>query len=462
MTLWRSALFSLMFSVLLAACGSYTRTERDVYTITELDTVVVDQVVNQPNDRDNGVIYPSSRTVTMDRSMLQYDSVVVREYPGFIRLAAFEGVGLIGSQLTGNSTQTGLFGVFYDIDELLFGDTAPDEGGKLFAGYHYRIGIGEWKMNFFGDDPNWTYGITLWEQIAPDDDTDNLLTGITTLSVRKRFYLRDKIPYISITPGLHLTAYPSQYLHGTVSADVGSLSGVNLRLYTGYVFGQTGFGGNARMVNFPYLGVGIGLLDFLNREEELEVEWKDHEHSGWEIGAIDFTFLGSSVDSSFFSRQDPETQTQSPIKGFSLSALNARIAIPILDHRLYAGTSLASFIIAGTNEYVLGCIPLRVGYYWQPLGGRFVLEPFAETAFAPSSYIQIGARGALPLSDQMSLQVVAAYLSGNPGSTANYSLTGQPGGTGDFSVFYVGVGASLLDRVFGRNELRYGRGLPHE
>ncbi len=452
-----------VLSLLITACGSITRIEEDRYTITEVDSLITEQVTNQPNDRNNGIIYPSSRTVSVERNMLQYDSVETREYPGFIRLAAWEGVGLIGSQLSGNSTQTGLFGMFMDLDELLFGIKPDPEGNKLFAGYQYKVGIGEWKLNFLGDDPNWTYGLTAWERFAPDDDAENTLTGIGVMSIRKRYYFRSKIPYVAVTPGFHVAFVPSAYAHLNVAAEIGSLAGVNLRLTAGYVYGQTSlFSGESRGVNFPYLGVGVGLLDFLNQEDELEVEWKDHEHSGWEIGALDFVFISSSADSSFFSRKEANADKQSPINGFSAHALNAKVAIPALDYRFYVGTSAMSFIIAGVREYALACLPIRVGYFWQPGSGKFTVEPFAEVAFAPSSYIQIGVRAALPFNNQLGLTVLAAYMSGTPASPENFDLVGLPQVSRDFSVFYAGIGLSVFDKIFGRGDLRYGRNLPHE
>lgn len=456
-------LCAVLLSAFITACGSFTRVETDTHTITEVDSLINEQVTNQPNDRDNGIIYPSSRTVTVERNLLQHDSVTTREYPGFIRLAAWEGVGLIGSQLTGNSTQTGLFGMMVDIDDFLFGDEAPDQGGKLFAGYQYKVGIGEWKLNFLKDDPNWTYGLTAWERFAPDDDPNNRLTGIGVMSIRKRYYFRTQIPYIAVTPGFHMAFVPSTYAHLNVAAEIGSMSGVNFRVTAGYVYGQTSLiGGTSRGVNFPYLGIGVGLLDFLNQEDELDVEWKDHEHSGWEIGALDFAFIGSNADSSFFSRKDPTTGKQSPIKGFSAHLLNAKIALPFLDYRFYAGTSGIALVIAGVQEFALACIPLRVGYFFQPGSGDFTIEPFAEIAFAPSSYTQLGVRASLPFSNQLGLTILAAYMNGNTGSTAAYNLTGDPNMATNFSVFYAGIGMSVFDKIFGRSDLRYGRNLPHE
>ena len=130
----------------LTSCGTLTRTEKDVYTITEIDTTVASQVHNQPGDRDNGVIYPSSRTIAIERQLRQRDSVVVREYPGFIRLGVFEGIGLIGSSTDGTTTNNGLFGIFPSIDDLLFQERPDENASTLFAGGIYRIGIGEWKM----------------------------------------------------------------------------------------------------------------------------------------------------------------------------------------------------------------------------------------------------------------------------------------------------------------------------
>jgi len=460
----RTAVLLMILSIgLITACGSINRVERDRFTHTIIDTLTASEVKNQPNSRPEGIIYPSSRTVTTERALLQYDSVVTREYPAFIRLALFEGVGMIGTLQTGNSTLLGLFGIFPEVDDILFGDptTIPDR--TLFTGQQLRLGIGEWKLDLFKDDPNWTYGLTAFEQISPDDDVENTLTGVGTLSVRKRWYLRDRIPYVAITPGLHFTAMPSSYVHANVSADVGSIAGVNLRLQAGYVFGQTTLiGGDARLVSFPYLGVGLGMFDFLNREEELEVEWKNHEHSGWQLSVLDFAFLGSSADSSFFSRKDPKTQTENPINGFTVSALTAKIALPFADYRFYAGTSLLNFTVAGIREYTLGVLPIQVGYRWNPGSGKLAIDPFVETAFAPSRYLQAGARVMLPIADQTSLQVVFGYLSGNTGSELLKNLSDRIQTSSSFSVFYIGVGARLFDRIFSRDELRYGRGLPHE
>jgi len=447
--------------ITLTSCGTITRVEKDVYTITDVDTTVVSQVHNQPGDRDNGVIYPSSRTVTMDRHMKQHDSIVTREYPGFIRLGVFEGVGLIGSSTDGTTTNNGLFGVFPTIDDLLFKDEPDENASTLFKGGIYRFGIGEWKMHWFSDDPNWTWGITAFESIVPDNN--HTLRGIGVLSIRKRFYFRDKIPYMAITPQLHLAAFPSQYVNAGASADLGSIGGLNLRVYAGYAMGLTNpIDGD--FINFPYAGLGVSVMDFLNREEELEVEWKEHEHSAWELGGAEGILLGAGdVSASFFGRDKAGTG-KSALTGFSARFLHATVALPILDHRLSLGTSLVNMVALGLEEFGVGVLPIRASYHWQPFDARFAIEPFVEYNYAPSSFAQFGARAALPISDQLSVVFIAAYATGNTGSAGNYTLT-LPTGTSSsntFSAFYIGFGASFFDKIFSRSELRYGRGLPHE
>ncbi len=447
-------------AIVLTGCGSYTRTERDVYTITQMDTVITDRVRNQPGDRDNGIIYPSTRTVTLERTMVQRDSVVERHYPAFIRLGMFEGIGTIGSAIDGaKSTYTGLFGVFYDVDRL-FNSMQPDTTeSATFSGYIYRIGIGEWKLPWFGDDPNWTWGVTAIEYLQPDNRNEHRLTGAGVLTINKRFYLSDKIPYLAIRPSVSLSMLPSQYVNASVSADAGSIGGVNLRLYAGYAFGSNLFQSPARFVNFPYLGVGASVLDFLNREEELDVEWIYHEHSAWEIGAIDFAFVGSSADRSFFVPEQKGSEVP-VMKGIVGRFGFATIALPILDYRLSLGTSLVNVALVGAEEYAVGFFPLRLSYHITPFTNTAVLEPFAEYNFAPSTFAHLGLRFTVPVGEQMSVQLIGGWISGTNGSI--YDSGQQVVGQLDFDAIYVGIGATIFERLFGREELRYGKGYPHE
>lgn len=449
--------------VFLSGCISYTRTEKDIYTLTNVDTVITETVKNQPGDRDNGIIYPSSRTVVIDRYMTQQDSVVIREYPSFIRLGLFEGVGLIGTDLGGGSTQTGLFGVFYDIDRLLTADgAAANSGSNLFSGYIYRFGIAEWRLRWLDDASNWTVGFNALEIIRPDNSQDFTLTGYGAFTLHKRFYFRDKIPYFCITPQVSMAIFPSVYVNPSVSADLGSIGGLNLRVYAGYALGVTSWtGGNG--VNFPYVGVGASVLDFLNREEELEVEWKNHEHSAWHLDIADLNIVGANTAFSMFGSKNSD-KPQPLISGLVGRVASVELALPILNNRFTIGTSLLNVMFLGVQEFGIGVLPIRVGYFWNPFPNRFAIQPFVEYNYAPSQIFHTGVRAYLPISENTSLQFVAGYTTGSIGSET-LRVIGQTAGVPgiqSFSALYVGLGVSIFDRLFGSNELRYGRGLPHE
>lgn len=57
-----------------------TRTEKDIYTRTLRDTSVIDAVRNAPGQRDNGIVYPTSRIVEMRRDVMQVDSTTTSKY----------------------------------------------------------------------------------------------------------------------------------------------------------------------------------------------------------------------------------------------------------------------------------------------------------------------------------------------------------------------------------------------
>ncbi|MCL5992301.1 MAG: hypothetical protein M1419_09415, partial [Bacteroidetes bacterium] len=184
------------FSSQFWGCISYSRTETDIYTISELDTTTQYLDKNAPGNRDNGIIYSSSRTVESHREMIQRDSTVTREYPNFIRLGLFESIGLIGSG-SDFAAGMGMFGIFPDFDN--FKTTYRGGTGKVFSGGLYRFGVGEWRLRWFRDSKDWTYGTSGLEIIMPDARTEYALVGIAPLYLRKRWFLREEIPYIAIT-----------------------------------------------------------------------------------------------------------------------------------------------------------------------------------------------------------------------------------------------------------------------
>ncbi len=462
--------FGFVSLLLIAAwfasgCSSITRTERDLYTTTTLDTVVTQRVTNPPGERDNGVIAPSSRVENRVRTVSYRDSLTVREYPNFIRWCLFEGVSLLGSSIDGaSSTRTGLFGLYYDINELLLDRNAIDTSA-LFDGYMFRVGLMEWKLDWFNNDPNWTWGVTGFERIAAD--ADHSMTGIGVLNITKRFYLRDKIPYAAIRPSISFAIFPSQYVNASVSADVGSIGGVNLRLYAGCAVGGDLLGTTTESNTIPYAGLGVSVMDFLNREEETETEWKYHEHSSWEIGAAEFVILGSQAERSFFAPR--RTGIDAPtIKGLAARIGVADVALPFLDYRLSLGTALANIMFLGSTEFGVGFLPLRLTYHWMPLTSTMRIEPFAEVNFAPSAFFHGGVRVAFPVADQMSIHLTAGWANGRTGSQVpnregfGYSIDGRRIVDSHFGTIYIGIGASVFDHLFTRSDLRYGKGYPHE
>lgn len=481
MNIARPFLGTLWFAVIaivVSSCGSITRIERDAYTTITQDTTITTRVTNAPGERDNGIVFPSTTTEVRDRIVLRQDSLSIREYPAFIRLGLFEGISTIGSAYSGSQgTRHGTFGLFYDINTLLFGRD-DDTSSQLFDGHFYRIGIVEWKLPVFNNSPDWTWGVTGYEEL--NADADHSLTGMGVLTLTKRFYYRTRIPYLSIRPSLSFSAFPSQYVNASVSADLGSIGGLNLRAYAGYAFGgkysSTGKGRTRTIeyqsIDFPYFGIGISALDFVNREEETQTEWKYHEHSAWEIGAFDFTFVSSDADRSFFSPLS--TGSEAPfIKGGTLRFANADLALPVLKYKLSLGTSLFNALILGPSEYAIGVLPIRVTYHWFPFKRDLQIDPFIEVGYAPSTFAHVGVRTLLPISDQMNLQVVAGFVQGNTGSSIpgldnlgySFSLDRNNNLTAadpNFRAIYIGVGASLYDRLFHSEDLRYGKGYPHE
>jgi hypothetical protein len=442
---------------LATACGTFTRTEKDVYTITRVDTTVASMVQNQPMDRDHGVIYPSSRTVEITRNVTQRDSTVTREYPDFIRVALFESVGMIGSKQDGESLQAGMFGIHGPMDRLLF-NVQPDTTTSIFTGAMYRIGVVERKLWLFDSASNWTWGFTTFEMIRPDDNPANTLRGVFAPSISKRFYFRDKIPYFAFTPTIRLSAFPSIYGNASVSADIGSIGGVTLRAHVGYVFGQTSYA-EGKSVNFGYAGMGVGIMDFLNREEELYVEWKDHEHSAWDISIAQFTFVGSSEETSAF---NPTSTEKSLLKGFIGNVGTADIALPWLDYHITAGTTLFSMIALGAESFGIGVLPLRVGGVLPVGEGGAAFRAFIEYSYLPASWFHTGVKFTMLMSDLVTLHATLGYVTGDNGSEVGYNIAGDVTGVTKISGVYFGFGAGIFDWLFTRDQLRYGKNLPHE
>ncbi len=454
---------SFLIVVIFSGC-SYTRVEEDVYTNTILDTTFQKFVKNAPGNRDNGVIYPSSRTFNNDRELTQYDSTVTREYPDFIRLGLFESIGLIGSS-SNNKIGTGLFGVFPDFKNIK--SSYHGDKNALFAGGIYRIGIVENRLRWFHDAKNWTWGFSGIEIIAPNANTDETLISVLPFSIKKRYYLRDKIPYIAFAPSAGIGWWPSQYLNLSAALEIGSIGGLNLRAYAGFVGGvnmpfspqikNSNFPDKSVSSFFPYAGLGVSVLDFHNLVSETESEWKDYEHSSWNVGLLQLAYINTGAEYSALSSTKNKLDSTNFLKGYIFKFANASVALPVLDHKLYAGTSLINLMILGQNEWGLGILPIRIGYWQSILTDNLTTEPFIEYNYYPSSFFNIGNRVNLALSQDINISFLIGYASGSTTLGFGKDLTDEFGLPGDFSRLYFGLSFNFADRIFTSKQLRYNK-----
>lgn len=458
----------LVFSILLNSCNlakdMLFRYETDTYTKTERDTVFNYHVKNAPGNRDNGIVYPSSKVITKERYVSQYDSVVKRKFPDFIRVGFFEGVGIFGGAQK-NSIGTGLFGIHPSLSNL---DTEfrGDESAFVPGGI-YRVGIYEHRLRWFRDAPGWTIGTSIYEAIVPDARTERTLTSILPIYIRKRYYLREEIPYISWGPQFGIGLYPSQYVNAAMALEIGSIGGLNIRAYAGLAAGAnqtftnqvegSDFVDEAQTVVQPYFGLGVSVLDFRNRVPELYKEYKDHDHSSWYVGWAEFYIVNSNTEQSAFGEFEegdlPESQV---FNGFIFRFANAGVALPILNHKLYAGTSLINMIILGRNDFGLSFLPIRIGYWNELIKDELAIDPFFEYNYYPSQMYNFGARVNLRIFDNLSLSGVLGYISGSTITNDDLGddLIEQFGNPTDFSNYYFGIGINA-NRVFFERELRY-------
>ena len=455
----------LLFSILQSCTIVTTREEEDLYTITDKDTTFKHFIKNALGNRNRGVVHPSTKEILSEREITQRDSTVNRYYPDFIRLGLFEGMGLIGGS-TDFSLNSGLFGI-YPEPSLLDESSRGTKSGSLFTGGIYRFGIYENRLRWFRDAENWTWGVHGVEAIIPDARVENGLLGFVTPYIRKRYYFRDDIPYISATIAIGMGFFPSQYGNFSGSLDIGSIGGVNLRAYLGLALGYNSknsvliagndFADDGVFNTIPYAGLSVSVLDFVNVVPELYTEWKDHEHSSWKVGLADISFVNTNSEYSVLGNNSGDTST-SIIKGYFVKLANAEVAIPIKgNYNLYAGTSLISLYMMGLNGNGIGVLPLRVGYWHQLLKDELSIDPYIEYGYYPSRYVNLGAKLRLRFSDRFNMGILGGYISGNTLGGIGSQTLSFLGDATSFEGFYVGLSFSLLDRIFYPEELRYSK-----
>lgn len=398
-------------SLALAGCVPtkwITRSETDTYTITSRDTTYRESVTNVPGARSSIVATQSRKTEVSARTSSN-DSTVTRDYPNFLRAGVIELAAIYPSGPTGPGG--GLFGTY---------TTANYQSGSYDWTTHselLRVGTFERHLRWFNDAPNWTLGWSLFERWAMDDSSNHTFTSIlANLYIRRRIYLRDQIPYIIFSPYLGGSLTPSLYVNAGGEFHIGSFGGLNIRAYAGIISGLSTTG-QTENGTFPYFAVGLSALDFTNRYEETQKEWKYYVRT-----TIDVTGLDASGGLPSFGE---------------LRFASAQFPLPIGNHHLWAGTSLVDFFSLGRDNTGLGVLPVMAGYR-QFLGSDgAIIEPMLEAGYYPSTYVNAAVRLKLAMGNGYALGGVAGYATGVPGPFVSPFVPTTFGGG------YIGVTLSL-------------------
>jgi hypothetical protein len=463
LTLAALALLSGLFSgcFLSRVESPITRTETDYFTITDRDTTLREIARNAPGaSADNGVIFPSSRETHTERNTLSHDSTHDRNYPNFLRAGGIETAGLIGSSSM-NGLGPGLFGVYALANSTQFLATSsgapvygtlyrpPDSlhpqntnGSQLFKGELIRFMPYEYRLRWFNDAPNWTIGWSAYEFLAQDEDRNHWLQSYATnIYLRRRIYIRDQIPYVIFSPFFGVSVYPSGYINAGGELQLGSLAGLNLRAYAGFADGFSQWTGNNKTVGFPYVGLGISVLDFTNLPEETEREWKYYAYTGININILEASFFVTSQKYSTI-LQD----STFPFNAAQVKLANVEIPLPFANYHFWAGTSLVNWMGMGFTNQAVGILPLRIGYRQYIFGEDLMVEPFFEYNYYPSNVINIGARLKLDTWTHENIGITFGYASGSPGAFSPQLInTGAEALSQNFSTAYLGVTLFLGD-----------------
>ncbi len=440
-----------LFAPSVSGCFSHvenpiTRTETDYYTITDRDTTVHETVRNVPgSSEDNGVVFPSSRETYIDRHTLSHDSTHDRNYPNFLRAGGIEFAGLIGSS-GANGLGPGMFGLYslfssnnYQNPGTLW-NPGTNPSPQIFKGELLRIMPYEYRLRWFNDAPNWTVGWSAFELLAPDENRNDWLTSYATnIYIRRRIFLRDRIPYIIFDPFLGISAFPSAYVNLGGELQLGSLAGFNLRAYAGLASGfQWTTPGN--METFPYFALGVSALDFTNKVEETEHQWKDYTHTAIQTNILEISLLRTSQ--SYLSIWSDSTI---PFNAAQIKFANAELPLPFGNDHFWAGTSLINWMGFGFDKQGLGVLPLRAGYRAYLFGPELMFEPFVELNYYPSTIFNIGARLKLNTHTNQNIGITLGYATGSPGDFAPQVFNSGGVASTSFSTAYIGVSVFLGD-----------------
>jgi hypothetical protein len=440
--------------ITLAGCG-ITRTETDYYTITDHDATVHDTTRVKPGSLDdNGVVFPSARSTETYRNTLSHDSTYDRKYPNFLRAGGLETAGLIGSSST-NGLGLGLFGLYsiFDLDQItdsvhanIWNSNRNTQNAQpsLFKGELLRVAPFEFRLRWFGDAPNWTLGWSAAELLAPDEFGGHWLSSVgLNLYLRHRTWIRDRIPYVIFAPYVGVSAFPSAYINLGGELQLGSIAGMSLRAYAGFAAGFHHVYADTGLIAFPYIGLGVSVMDFTNRAEETEREWRDYVHTGINVNIFEASLLKLSQNyESFFDT----SLAAAPFQGLQIKLASIEVPLPFANYHFWAGTSLLNYMPLGFFQQGLGILPLRIGYRQYIFAEDLMFEPFFELNYYPSSFINLGARLKLDTYTGENIGITAGYASGSPGNfTPQAFNSGGVQSALSFNTAYFGVTIFLGD-----------------
>lgn len=450
--------YLLVLSCVAAACwlsSCVTRTELDAYTITVRDTTFRSSVRNAPGpDGDHGVIYPSTRETHVTRETLSYDSTHERNYPAFLRYGGLEFAGLL-TGAAGPGFGPGFWGTYSLMDSTRVRNIVFEPETNLFKGHLFRVLPLEYRLRWFDDAPDWTIGWNAYESLAKDADAKHTLTStFANVYIRKRYWLRDKKPYLIAAPYFGLSLAPSAYFNLGGELILGSYGGFNIRGYLGIANGFTwkAFSDRpAESITTPYLGIGVSALDFINTVDELFVEWKDQKHSAIEISVFDAELIAATAD---YPNLFDTTSVRLPVTGMSMQFATSHFPLSFLDRKFWAGTSLFKLFALGYNQFAFSVLPLRFGYRQYLIAEDLTLEPYLEANYYPSHFANIGARLRLNTFKDMTVGLSAGFATGSTGAflpQALYEAIGSNRGSKkatDFNSFYFGISFGFKDRMY--------------
>lgn len=461
----RPTLGLLSLLAVIAGCG-ITRTETDYYTITIRDTTYREDIRNVPGSSDDhGVVYPSSKTTQISRHTLTYDSTFDRRYPNFLRIGGLEFAGLVGTSSRAG-IGPGLFGVYSLLDSTTINEigsalnpmpTDKEKTSKFFKGSIVRFFPLEYRLRWFEDSPNWTIGINLFEWINKDEE-QGFSSVLSNVYLRKRYFFRDKIPYVIAAPYFGLSMWPSMYINMGGELIVGSYGGFNVRGYAGLATGFNWKFGNqegSKSFGFPYIGLGVSAMDFLNKPEETERVWEEYVHSAIEITALDLSLLAPFED---YVNAFDTSIARLPFKGGTARLATSHFPLPFLDGKFWAGTSLFQYMALGFEQATFSVLPLRVGYRQHLIAEDLSIEPYVELNYYPSFYLNLATRLRLNTFSGVNFGFVFGYASGSSGAFLpnTFVQEGSPIGS-DFSSVYAGVVIGLSSTLYTPEFVRASR-----